>query len=330
MRISILDDTLNTIHRLFCYEKLSGHQVTIWNEHAKDESVLADRLRDTEILVTIRERTPISGALLRRLPHLRLISCRGDVPHIDLDTCNKLGIVVCADQHPDVPSYVTAELAWGLIISTLRRIPQQMAQLKAGRWQTEIGIGLRGRTLGIFGYGKIGKVLARYGRAFEMRVVVWGRESSRAQAIADGYEAALSKESFFAECDVISLQMRLRDSTQGIVDTEDLERMKPTALLVNTSRAGLIAPGALVKALRNGRPGFAAVDVYETEPMVDVNDPLLQLDNVICTPHIGFVEFNSFNNSFSSIFDQINAFASGSPINVINKESLEQAKTRWS
>jgi D-3-phosphoglycerate dehydrogenase len=318
MRVSILDDHLDTIRRLPAFGKLARHSVTIWNEQIRDEDVLVERLQDAEALVTIRDRTPITGALLRRLPHLRLISCRGDFPHIDVDACNELGVMVCSDQHPDVPNHATAELAWGLIIASLRRIPQQMAELKAGRWQTEVGTGLRGRTLGIFGYGKIGKLLARYGRAFEMRVVVWGRENSRKLALADGYEAAASKEAFFEDCDVVSLQMRLRDTTPGIVTAEDLGYMKQTALLVNTSRAGLIAPGALVDSLRKGRPGFAAVDVYETEPMLDVDDPLLRMDKVICTPHIGFVEFFSFDNSFGSIFDQINAFDDGSPINVVS------------
>ncbi len=326
MKISILDDTLDTIRRLPAFSKLERHSVTIWNDHTLDQDALADRLFDTEALVTIRERTPIGRALLHRLPSLKLISCRSDYLHIDINACNKLGILVCADQHPDLPNYATAELAWGLIIAALRRIPQQMGQLKAGRWQTEVGFGLRGRTLGIFGYGKIGKVLARYGQVFGMKVVVWGRETSRAAALQDGYQIAESKKRFFEECDVITLQMRLRDETRGIVTAEDLARMKPTALIVNTSRAGLITPGALVEALNKGRPGSAAVDVFESEPITDTNNPLLRLDNVVCTPHIGYVEFDSFNNSFGSIFDQINAFENSAPINVINRAALSKSR----
>jgi D-3-phosphoglycerate dehydrogenase len=322
MKVTVLDDHLDTIRRLPVFSKLAGHRVEVWNDHTTDENVLAQRLRDTEALVTIRERTPIGASLLRRLPRLRLISCRGDCPHIDVGACDELGILICADQHPDIANYATAELAWGLIIAALRRIPQQMAQLKAGHWQTEVGLGLRGRTLGIYGYGKIGRVLAKYGQVFGMKVMVWGRAQSRARAIGDGYAAASSKERFFEECDVITLQMRLREATRGIVTAADLARMKPTALIVNTSRAGLIVPGALVEALRNGRPGFAAIDVYESEPLTDTNDPLLQLDNVVCTPHIGYVEFYSFDNSFGSIFDQINAFADDAPINVVNPAAL--------
>jgi len=318
VNISILDDLLNTIRHLPSFSKLVHHRVTIWNDHVVDENILARRLCDAEVLVTIRERTPLSRTLLSRLPLLRLVSCRGDYPHIDIAACDELGIVVCSDQHPEVANYATAELVWGLIIAALRRIPQQMYQLKAGRWQTEIGRGLRGQTLGIYGYGKIGKVLAKYGSVFGMKVMVWGRENSREKAIEDGYMVATSKKQLFEECDVVTLQMRLRQETVGIVTAEDLARMKPTALLVNTSRAGLIAPGALVKSLRAGRPGAAAIDVYETEPMTDTGDPLLLMDNVICTPHIGYVEINSFDNSFGSIFDQIIAFDRGHPINVVN------------
>lgn len=327
MKVSVLDDLLDTVPRLPALAKMAAHEVEVWKDHTSDEDTLVQRLRDTEALVLIRERTAIRDALLRRLPRLRLISCRGDTPHIDLATCDELGIVVSADQHPDVPSYATAELTWGLVIATLRRIPQQMASLRAGQWQTEMGMGLHGQTLGVFGYGKIGRLLAKYGRAFDMKVVVWGSERARTQAVADGYEAASDQASFFSTCDVITLQLRLRDSNRGIVTAADLARMKPTAMIVNTGRAALIAPGALVEALARGRPGYAAVDVFETEPMRDTGHPLLGLDNVICTPHLGYVEIHAFNRSFDTMFDQILAFARGEPINVINPASLARQRS---
>lgn len=326
MKVSVLDDLMNTVPKLPALEKMSGHAVKIWNDHTADEDVLAQRLHDTDALVLIRERTPVRTGLLRRLPKLRVISCRGDTPHIDLATCDELGIVVSADQHPDVPSYATAELTWGLVIATLRRIPQQMASLRAGQWQTEMGIGLHGQTLGVFGYGKIGRLLAGYGRTFGMKVVVWGSERARKQAIEDGHDAAHSQAEFFQTCDVITLQLRLRDSNRGIVTSADLARMKPTAIIVNTGRAALIAPGALVEALSKGRPGFAAVDVFENEPMRDTEHPLLKLDNAICTPHLGYVEINAFNRSFETMFEQILAFDAGAPINVINPQVLARMR----
>ncbi|RPI43099.1 MAG: D-2-hydroxyacid dehydrogenase family protein [Betaproteobacteria bacterium] len=328
MKVSVLDDLMNTVPKLPALAKMSGHAVEIWNDHTADEDVLAQRLHDTEALVLIRERTPVRTGLLRRLPKLRLISCRGDTPHIDLATCDELGVLVSADQHPDVPSYATAELTWGLIIATLRRIPQQMASLRAGQWQTEMGIGLHGQTLGIFGYGKIGHLLAGYGRTFGMKVVVWGSERARKQAVEDGYDAAQSQAEFFETCDVITLQLRLRDGNRGIVTAAELARMKPTAMIVNTGRAALIAPGALVEALSKGRPGFAAVDVFESEPMRDTEHPLLKLDNVICTPHLGYVEINAFNRSFDTMFEQILAFDAGAPINVINPQVLTRMRKR--
>jgi D-3-phosphoglycerate dehydrogenase len=326
MKVSVLDDLMSSVAKLPALAKMAGHAVEIWNDHTADENVLAQRLRDTEALVLIRERTPVRAGLLRRLPKLRIVSCRGDTPHIDVAACDELGIVVSADQHPDVPSHATAELTWGLIIATLRRIPQQMASLRAGHWQTEMGIGLHGQTLGVFGYGKIGHLLAGYGRAFGMKVVIWGSERARRQAVEDGYHAAQSQAEFFETCDVISLQLRLRDSNRGIVTAADLARMKPTAMIVNTGRAALIAPGALAEALAKGRPGFAAVDVFETEPMRDTGHPLLELDNVICTPHLGYVEVSAFNRAFDTMFEQILAFDAGAPINVINPQALARMR----
>ena len=326
MNITILDDYHDTIRTLPCFAKLAGHKVTIWNDHTKDVDKLAERLKETEALCLIRERTPIRAPLIERLKKLKLVSQRSVYPHIDLDALTRRGIILSSSQHPGRPSYGTAELTWGLVLASLRQIPKQMAALKAGKWQVDVGYGMRGKTLGIYGYGRIGSVVAGYGKAFGMKVLVWARETSLATARADGYSAAPNKEAFFEECDVISLHMRLVDATRGIVTAEDLARMKPTALIVNTSRAGLIAPGALVGALRAGRPGMAGVDVYEEEPLLDTTHPLLNMDNVVCTPHIGYVGRDEFEIQFSDIFDQILAYGAGKPINVINPEVLEAKK----
>ena len=324
MKVTILDDYFDTLRTLPCFAKLAAHDVTIWNDHLEDTDRLSERLRDTEALVLIRERTQIRTPLLERLPRLKLISQRSVYPHIDVDTCTRLGIVLCSNMHADAPSYATCEFTWGLVLAAMRQIPQQMASLKAGKWQMGVGASLRGKTLGIYGYGRIGSVVASYGRAFAMNVLVWAREPSLARARADGYAAARSKEAFFEECDVISLHMRLVDATRGIVKEGDLARMKPTALLVNTSRGPLIEPGALVRALRAGRPGMAAVDVYDKEPVLDVHDPLLTLPNVVCTPHIAYVSRDEYEIQVSDIFDQVVAYAAGTPINVVNTKVLEK------
>jgi D-3-phosphoglycerate dehydrogenase / 2-oxoglutarate reductase len=326
LRISILDDYHDTLRTLPCFSKLEGHDVTIWNDHVQDVDALAERLSDTEALVLIRERTEIRAPLLQRLPKLRLISQRSVYPHIDIDECTRLGVIVSSGQHPDTPSYAAAELTWGLVLATARQIPPQMAALKAGRWQIGVGNTLRGKTLGIYGYGRIGSVVAGYGKAFGMRVLVWAREASLARARADGHAVARSKDAFFEECDVLSLHMRLVEATRGIVTAADLARMKPTAALVNTSRAPLIEPRALVNALRAGRPGFAAVDVYEHEPLTDPDDPLLRMDSVVCTPHIGYVTREEYELQFSDVFDQIIAYAAGTPINVVNPGALDAAQ----
>jgi len=322
MKITILDDYFDTIRTLKSFAKLDGHDVTIWNDHTQDVDALTKRLAGTEVLVLIRERTKIREPLIARLPSLKLISQRSVYPHIDLPALTERGIMLCSSQHVDTPSYATAELAWGLIIAAMRQIPQQMASLKAGTWQLAPGKSLRGRTLGIFGYGRISRAIIDYAKAFEMNVVVWASEASRERAVADGLTVADSKQDFFSRCDVISLHMRLYDSTRGIVTAADLAQMKPGALLVNTSRAPLIEEGALVEALKSGRPGMAAVDVYENEPLRDMDHPLLNMDNVICTPHIGYVTEDEWELHFTDIFDQIVAFDSGKPINVINKEVL--------
>ena len=245
------------------------------------------------------------------------------VPHIDVPACTRRGVIVSSSQMPGRPSYATAELNWGLIIAAMRRIPQEMAAMRAGKWQAfPIGLGLRGRTLGILGYGKIGAVVAGYGRAFGMNVSVWGRPSTLEKAKTDGYAPAASREAFFAESDVVSIHVRLIDETRGMVTAEDLGGMKPSAVFVNTSRAGLVAPGALEAALAKGRPGMAAVDVYDDEPVLGAKHPLLAMDNCICVPHLGYVERDSLEQMFETIFDQVVAYGEGKPINVLNPDAL--------
>lgn len=328
MKISILDDYFDTLRTLPCFQKLRGHEVEVWNDHLQDVDALTERLRDREALVLIRERTKIRASLLDRLPKLKLISQRSVYPHIDIDACTRLGIVVSSSQHAGTPCYAAAELTWGLILGAMRQIPQQMESLKAGKWQIGVGDSLRGKTLGIFGYKRIGSVVAGYGKAFGMKVLVWSSEESRARARRDGYATAQSKRQFFEESDVVSLHLRLVDATRGIVTADDLARMKPTALLVNTSRAPLIEPGALVRALQMGRPGMAAVDVYEEEPVSDTRHPLLGMKNVVCTPHIGYVTRDEYELQFSEIFDQIAAYCAGQPINVVNPKVLNARQRR--
>jgi D-3-phosphoglycerate dehydrogenase len=327
MKITILDDYFDTVRTLPCFAKLDGHEVTIWNDHVQAVDALAARLRDTEVLVLIRERTQIREPLLDRLDALRLISQRSVYPHIDIEACTRRGVIVSSNMHAGSPCYAAAELTWGLIIAAMRRIPQQVAALRAGTWQIGVGDSLRGKTLGIYGYGRIGATVAGYGKAFGMHVVAWAREASLERARRDGYAVAWSKREFFESADLISLHMRLVKETRGIVTREDLACMKPTALLVNTSRAPLIEPGALVEALRAGRPGMAAVDVYEEEPLRDPTHPLLKMENVVCTPHIGYVTRDEYDLQFSDIFDQITAYAAGAPINVVNPEVLKNGGT---
>jgi D-3-phosphoglycerate dehydrogenase len=290
------------------------------------------RLREAEVLVLIRERTHFPRALLEKLPKLRLLVQTGKVgPHIDVDTCTRLGIAVAEGTGSPVAA---AELTWALIMAAMRRLPQYIGNLKHGAWQQSglkaasmppnfaIGMVLRGKTLGIWGYGKIGQLLAGYGRAFGMKVVIWGREASRLKAAADGFEVAQTREAFFADCDVISVHLRLNEATRHIITAEDLARMKPTALFVNTSRAELLEDGALVSALNRGRPGMAAVDVFESEPILQ-GHPLLRLENAICTPHIGYVEQDSYELYFRAAFENVVNFIRSEPTNIINPEALK-------
>jgi D-3-phosphoglycerate dehydrogenase len=318
LNIAVLDDYFDTLRTLPSFAKLSGHDVRVFTDHVQDTGTLAERLKDVDALVLIRERTAISAPLLDRLPRLRLISQRSVYPHIDIAACTDRGIIVSSDLHADTPCYAAAELTWALVLAAARHIPQQMQSLQRGRWQAGVGSTLRGGTLGVHGYGRIGGVVARYGRAFGMRVVVWAREAARRRARVDGFDVAADQATLYRQSDVVSLHMRLVPETRGIVTAADLARMKPSSLLVNTSRAALVEPGALVRALVAGRPGGAAVDVFEEEPVRDTNHPLTRLPNVVCTPHIGYVTREEYDLQFSEVFDQVAAFAAGRPINVVN------------
>ena len=309
MEIAIPDDYQDAVRGLACFSKLAGHTVTVFNDTLKDLDGLAARLATAEVLVLIRERTIISEALLARLPRLRMISQTGKgVAHIDLEACARRGITVATGTGSP---YAPAELTWALLLAAARRIPQEAARLRAGGWQSTLGMGLRGRTLGIWGYGKIGQVVAGYGRAFGMNVLAWGRAGSLARAQADGFETAASAEDLLARSDALSLHVKLAPDTRGLVSAAHLALMKPEAILVNTSRAELIAPGALVAALKAGRPGFAAVDVYEEEPVLGAAHPLLALDNALCTPHLGYVERDSYELYFGQAFDNVLAWVAG-------------------
>jgi D-3-phosphoglycerate dehydrogenase len=325
MKIAILDDYFDTLRTLPCFAKLAGHDVKIWTDHLQDDAALAERLKDVEALVLIRERTKIGEGLLSRLPALKLISQRSVYPHVDVDACTRHGVLLCSNMHADTPSYAAAELTWALALACARQLPQQMQALKSGHWQMGVGYTLRGKTFGVYGYGRIGSVVAGYAKAFGMKVLVWARPDSLAKAVADGHEAATDKAAFFASADVLSLQMRLLPATRGIVTAEDLALMKPGSILINTSRAPLIAPGALVAGLNAGRPFMAGVDVFETEPLRDVADPLLTHPNVVATPHIGYVTHEEWELQFADIFDQITAYAAGSPINMINPAARANA-----
>jgi len=323
MRIVIPDDYQDCIRTLHCFGALAGHEVTIYNDVARDPEVLARRFGDAEAIVLTRERTVIDAALLDRLPKLRLISQTGKVSgHLDLAACTARGVAVAEGTGSTV---ATAEFTWALLLASRRNLVDEVNRLRSGLWQASLGQGLAGQRLGVWSYGRIGKLVAGYGRAFGMKVWVWGRDASTAAAKADGFEVASSRESFLSESDVVSLHLRLNAATRGIVTAADLARMKPSALIVNTSRAQLIAPDALAQALARGRPGFAAVDVYEDEPVLGANHPLLKLPNALCTPHLGYVERGSYETFFGSAFDNVVKFAAGTPANIANPEALDVA-----
>ncbi|MEM9870094.1 MAG: D-2-hydroxyacid dehydrogenase family protein [Pseudomonadota bacterium] len=321
MKVHILDDWFDTLRGLPCFDILAGQDVTVWTDHEPDPSALSRRVADAECLVLFRERTRITADLLDRLPNLRLISQRSVYPHIDVDACTRNGVVLCSNMHAGTPSYAAAEMTLALILASYRQIPQQAASLKAGGWQMGVGRTLRGRTLGLYGYGRIAGAVAEYAQAIGLQVQWWASEAGRARAAADGARVADSREAFFATSDIVSLHVRLKSETRGIVTADDLAAMQPRSLLVNTSRSGLIAPGVLEAEIAQGRI-HAAVDVFDAEPMTDTAHILATHPNVLATPHIGYVTEDEFDLQFSDIFDQVVAYANGSPIHVINPEAL--------
>ncbi|MGZ3236142.1 MAG: D-2-hydroxyacid dehydrogenase family protein [Burkholderiaceae bacterium] len=328
MKIGILDDYQHCVQALNCYQILNGHHVKIFTNSARGTGQLAIRLASFEALVLIGDRTHFPKSLLEKLPNLKLISQVGNASdHIDMAAATARGMAIAESVADPV---APAELTWALIMAATRKIPQYASNLKNGTWQTvalspahnSLGVALKNRTLGIWGYGKIGRLVAAYGKAFGMQVVVWGREASRAAAVADGFHAAASRESFFADCDVVSLHLRLNDATREIVTNADFARMKTNALFVNTSSAELVERDALIPALQQGRPGYAALDVFDTEPLPP-DSPLLKMPNVLATPHIGFVEKDSYEMLFHVAFQNIIDFANKNPRNILNPEALQ-------
>ena len=332
MNIVILDDYQDAVRKLLCADRLEAYPAKVYTNTVKGIGQLSVRLRDADVIVLIRERTQITRALIEKLPRLKLIAQTGRVGgHVDVAACTERGIAVAEGVGSPV---APAELTWALIMAAARRLPQYISTLKHGGWQqsglksasmpTNFGLGtvLRGKTLGIWGYGRIGQLVAGYGKAFGMNVLVWGRQASREQAVADGCQAALSREELFAQSDVLSIHLRLNEETTGIVTLEDLSRMKPTSLFVNTSRAELLQPDALLVALNRGRPGLAAIDVFESEPILQ-GHALLRLENCICTPHIGYVEQESYELYFSVAFDNVVNFIKGTPTNIVNPGALQ-------
>lgn len=319
MNVHILDDWFDTLRELPCYAKLAGHDVTVWTDHEPDPAKLAARVQDADCLVLFRERTKVGAELLDRLPNLKLISQRSVYPHIDVPSCTRNGVMLCSNMHAGSPSYAAAEMTLALILAQYRQIPQQSASLRAGTWQMGVGRTLRGRTLGLYGYGRIAGAVAGYAAAMGLHVQWWGSEAGRARARADGVNVPSSRAAFFASSDIVSLHVRLKPETRGIITADDLATMQPRSLLVNTSRSGLIAAGALEAEIARDRI-FAAVDVFDKEPMTDTDNILATHPNVLATPHIGYVTEDEFDLQFSDIFDQVNAYAQGAPIHVINPE----------
>ncbi len=325
MKVHILDDWFDTLRSLPSFEKLDGHEVTVWTDHVEDIDTLADRLNDAEALVLFRERTPVQAALLEKLPKLKLISQRGVYPHVDVPGCTANEVLLCSNTSAGGPSKAAAELTFALILASARQLPQQMASLKAGNWQMGVGQTLAGRQLGLYGYGKIGKAVAGYAAAFGMRVVWWGSPEGRARADGDGQTVARSREAFFAESDFVSVHVRLTPASRGIITADDLTAMKPSATFVNTSRSGLVEKGALEAALQAGRPGRIALDVFDVEPLHDPADPIVSHPNVIATPHIGYVTEDELDMQFNDIYDQINAYTAGEPIHMVNPEVWQKS-----
>lgn len=321
MKIAVIDDYQDAFRTLKCYPKLKDHEVMVYTDTEKEPARLAERLKDVEAVVLTQQRSRFPRAVIERLPKLRLISQTGRAAaHIDVRACTERGIIVSAGGAGN--PVATAELTWALILAALRHVPYEVKRLREGHWQSTLGVSVKGKSLGVYAFGRIGSLVANVGRAFGARVVCWGREASTGRARQAGYEIAKDRRTFFGEADILSLHIPLNNETRGIVTREDLSCMKPTALIVNTSRAGLIAEGALVEALKAGRPGSAAVDVYEEEPVTGADHPLLKMDNVVCTPHLGYVEKDTYEEYYGVVVEQILAFAAGSPLHVVNPEAL--------
>jgi D-3-phosphoglycerate dehydrogenase / 2-oxoglutarate reductase len=323
MKVAVLDDYQDAFRTLKCAARLKGHEVTTYHDTVKDPAKLAERLNGHDAAILLQQRTPIPRAVVEKLTRLKLLSQTGrNANHIDLAACTEKGILVCGTGAGAVNH--TAELTWGLIFSSLRHIPEEVQRLKAGKWQTTVGTTVAGRTLGVYAYGRIGSIVAKAGRAFEMKVVCWGREGSTGRAKADGFEIAASREAFFESADIVSLHIPLNKETRGIVTHADLARMKPTALIVNTSRGPIIEKGALERALKEGRPGSAALDVYDDEPVLGGDHPLLKMDNAVCTPHLGYVDRDTYEKYYGGAVDAILAFAEGKPANLLNPEVVKK------
>ena len=318
LKLAILDDWFDTLRGLPCYKKLNEIDVTVFTDHVQDTAILSDRLKEFDALVLFRERTSISAELLDQLPNLKLISQRSVYPHIDVEACSRNNVLLCSSMHTGLPSFAAAEHTWGLILASMRQIPQQMQSLQLGNWQMGVGKTLHGRTLGLYGYGRISKAVNSYAKAFGMNVIWWASDEGRKRAELDGHKVSKSRSSFFSEADVVSVHVRLKPNTHEIIKDIDFKVMGKDALFVNTSRAKLIVPGALLDALNNGRPGQAAIDVFDQEPITDNKNELVNHPNIICTPHIGFVTEDEFELQFSDIFEQVIKFKEGKPINVIN------------
>ena len=320
MRLAILDDWFDTLRTLPCFAKLDGIDTTVFTSHESDSAKLAEQLQDFDALVLFRERTAITAGLIENLPKLRLISQRSVYPHVDLEACNAHGVLLCSNMHAGQPSFAAAEHTWALIMAAMRAIPQQVASLQSGAWQAGVGKTLHGRSIGLYGYGRIAQRVAHYARAFGMEVLWWASEAGRERARAAGEPVASSREAFFASPDIVSLHLRLKPATKGVITAADLRLMREDSLLVNTARAGLIEPGALLAALERGRPGGAALDVFDREPITWQQDPLAAHPAVLATPHIGFVTEDELELQFADIFDQVVAWRAGAPINMINPE----------
>ena len=318
-QVHILDDWFDTLRTLSSYDLLKNHDVTIWNDHEEDVNVLATRLADAQALVLFRERTPVTAELLKKLPNLKLISQRSVYPHVDVDACTNENVLLCSNMHSDTPSIAAAEMTFALMLASARQIPQQMTSLQQGHWQMAVGQTLRGRTLGLYGYGRIAKQVAAYAEAFGMKVIWWASDAGRLRAKDDGVTVANSREDFFTESDFVSVHVRLKPDTRGIIKKVDLLAMKPSATFINTSRSGIVESGALEAVINRQPPGRLALDVFDEEPFTQVDDPVVNHPNVISTPHIGYVTEDELNMQFADIYEQINAYAAGTPIHMINE-----------